>query len=248
VKALDDRIAIVTGGGGGIGGTIAQRFSREGAKVAIVDIDGAAAAFCAQQIAAGGNVLSHAADVTHKQAVLEIVSATLDSWGRIDILANVAGGAERKPVIEMSAADWDRVVDANLKSVFSVARPCSPQCSSSAMARLSIFPPSMVSPGIPPGRVMPRLKPVLPRLPNHWRSNTFETALVSTPLRRVESKHPEFAAITPMRLGPPKSPKFLSGVPGLRMKSASTALFLVLDENKYITGQTIHVNGAWLNW
>jgi len=54
VKALDDRIAIVTGGGGGIGGTIAQRFSREGAKVAIVDIDGAAAAFCAQQIAAGG--------------------------------------------------------------------------------------------------------------------------------------------------------------------------------------------------
>ena len=66
MRALDDKIAIVTGGGGGIGGAIAQRFSREGAKVAVVDIDGAAAAHCAHQIGPDGGAMPLTADVTKK--------------------------------------------------------------------------------------------------------------------------------------------------------------------------------------
>jgi NAD(P)-dependent dehydrogenase (short-subunit alcohol dehydrogenase family) len=69
VRALDDKIAIVTGGGGGIGGAIAQRFSREGAKVAVVDIDGAAPAHCAHQIGPDGAPCLLQPTVTKKQAV-----------------------------------------------------------------------------------------------------------------------------------------------------------------------------------
>ena len=248
MKALDDRIAIVTGGGGGIGGTIAQRFSREGAKVAIVDIDGAAAAFCAQQIAAGGNVLSHAADVTHKQAVLEIVSATLDSWGRIDILANVAGGAERKPVIEMSAADWDRVVDANLKSVFLCCQAVLPAMLKQRYGKIvnisSIYGftgnPTRSSYAAAKAGVAAFTKSLaLEHIRDGLSINAIAPGRIETPRVRGHYSDEAWAA---------EVAKIPIGRAGTPDEIASTALFLVLDENKYITGQTIHVNGAWLNW
>jgi 3-oxoacyl-[acyl-carrier protein] reductase len=248
VKALDGRIAIVTGGGGGIGGAIAQRFSREGAKVAIVDIDGAAAARCAQQIAAGGNVLAHAADVTHKQAVVEIVTATLDCWGAVDILVNVAGGAERKPVIEMSAADWDRVVDANLKSVFLCCQAVLPpmlkqrygkivnissiygftgnatrSSYAAAKAGVAAFTKSLALEHIQDGLNINAIAPgriETPRVRGHYSDEAWAAEVAKIPIGRA-------------------------GTPD---EIASTAIFLVLEENKYITGQTIHVNGAWLNW
>jgi NAD(P)-dependent dehydrogenase (short-subunit alcohol dehydrogenase family) len=59
-----------------------------------------------------------ATDVTNKDSVQQMVHSTLARWGRIDILVNVAGGADRKPVVEMTEADWNHIVDMNLKSVF----------------------------------------------------------------------------------------------------------------------------------
>ena len=119
MAALDGKIAIVTGGGGGIGGAIARRFAREGARLAVADIDSAAAKHCADAIAAeSSETLALRTDVTRKESAHEMIQKTFDHWGRIDILVNVAGGAERKRVLDMTAEDWDRVVDMNLKSVF----------------------------------------------------------------------------------------------------------------------------------
>ena len=247
MRALEDKTAIVTGGGGGIGGAMAQRFSREGAKVALVDIDGAAAARCAQQIAPGGNVLSHVADVTNKQAVVEFVAATLDCWGRVDILVNVAGGAERKPVIEMTANDWDRVVDTNLKSVFLCCQAVLPvmvkqrygkivnissiygftgnvtrSSYAAAKAAVAAFTKSLALEHIRDGLNINAIAPgriETPRVRGHYSAEAWAAEVAKIPMGRA-------------------------GTPD---EIASAALFLVLDENKYITGQTIHVNGAWLN-
>src|SRR6476469_240670 len=219
MRALYDKVAIVTGGGGGIGAAIAQRFSREGAKVVIVDIDGAAAEHCAHRIAVGENAMPHVADVTKKHAVNELVTATLSRWGRADILVNVAGGAERKAVIHMTATDWDRVVDMNLKSVFlccqAVLSPMVKQHYGKIVNISSIYGFT----GNATRSSYAAAKAGVAAFTKSLASNTFKTALTSTLLRRAESKHRESAAITPMRPGPRRSRKFQWAVPAYRRRS-----------------------------
>jgi 3-oxoacyl-[acyl-carrier protein] reductase len=247
MRALDDKVAIVTGGGGGIGAAIAQRFSREGARVAIVDIDGSAAEHCAHRIAVGENAVPHIADVTKKYAVSELVMATLSRWRRVDILVNVAGGAERKAVIDMTAADWDRVVDMNLKSVF--------LCCQAVL-------PAMVKQHY--GKIV-NISSIYGFTGNATRSSyAAAKAGVAAFTKSLALEHVQdglnINAIAPGRIETlrvrghysdeawaAEVAKIPMGRPGTPEEIASTALFLVLDENKYITGQTIHVNGAWLN-
>ena len=116
---LKDKVAIVTGGGGGIGGAIALRFAREGAKIVIAEIDAKAAKNRIDEITAnGGEAIFVITDVTNKRSVQQMVRETAKRWGRIDILVNVAGGSRIKEVIDIHDSEWDQVVNLNLKSVF----------------------------------------------------------------------------------------------------------------------------------
>src|SRR5690242_5717919 len=247
MRALDDKVAIVTGGGGGIGAAIAQRFSREGARVAIVDIDGSAAEYCAHRIAVGENAVPHIADVTKKYAVSELAMATLSRWRRVDILVNVAGGAERKAVIDMTAADWDRVVDMNLKSVFLCCQAVLPAMVKQHYGKIvnisSIYGftgnATRSSYAAAKAGVAAFTKSLaLEHVQNGLNINAIAPGRIETLRVRGHYSDEAWAA---------EVAKIPMGRPGTPEEIASTALFLVLDENKYITGQTIHVNGAWLN-
>ena len=247
MRALDDKVAIVTAGGGGIGAAIAQRFSREGARVAIVDIDGSAAEYCAHRIAVGENAVPHIADVTKKYAVSELAMATLSRWRRVDILVNVAGGAERKAVIDMTAADWDRVVDMNLKSVFLCCQAVLPAMVKQHYGKIvnisSIYGftgnATRSSYAAAKAGVAAFTKSLaLEHVQNGLNINAIAPGRIETLRVRGHYSDEAWAA---------EVAKIPMGRPGTPEEIASTALFLVLDENKYITGQTIHVNGAWLN-
>jgi len=249
MPAIANKIAIVTGGGGGIGGAIVRRFAQEGAQLAVADIDAATAKVCAAEIAARGTqAITLTTDVTDKESVEDMVRATLDRWGRIDILVNVAGGADRKLVIDMTAADWDHIIDMNLKSVFLCSQAVLPtmlkqkygkivnissiygftgnatrSSYAAAKAGVAVFTKSLAlevaKEGININAVAPG-RVATERVRSHYNDEAWAEAVAQIPMART----------------------------GTPEEIASAVLFLATDETKYITGQTIHVNGAWLNW
>ncbi|HVO95348.1 MAG TPA: SDR family oxidoreductase, partial [Terriglobales bacterium] len=188
------------------------------------------------------------ADVTLKPSVTDMVKATLDRWGRIDILVNVAGGADRKLVVDMTAADWDHIVDMNLKSVFLCSQAVLPtmlkqkygkivsissiygftgnatrSSYAAAKAGVAVFTKSLAlevaKQGINVNAVAPG-RVATERVRSHYSDQAWADAVAQIPMGRT----------------------------GAPEEIANAVRFLVLDENQYITGQTIHVNGAWLNW
>ncbi len=124
-KALAGRVALVTGGAGGIGGAVARRLLAEGACVAITDIDGEALAEAERSLVqAAGRDLVHAvrADVTDEAAVAEALGSTVERFGGIDIVVANAGLATAAAFAETSLADWEKNSAVLAKGVFLVTR------------------------------------------------------------------------------------------------------------------------------
>jgi 3-oxoacyl-[acyl-carrier protein] reductase len=117
---LSGSTAIVTAAGQGLGEAIAKTLAREGASVAIVDINLPEVKRVGAEIeATGGSVLVLEADVTQSQEVAAMVKAVLDRWGTVDILVNAAGGFHRfAPITDIAEDEWDRVITLNLKTAF----------------------------------------------------------------------------------------------------------------------------------
>jgi len=116
---LDKKVAIITGGGTGIGRTIALTFAKEGVDVAVSSRDIANLEKVAGEIRAlGRRSLAIACDVRVVQQVRDMVKRTIDELGRIDILVNNAGIVRGASLLEMSERDWDDVIDTNLKGTF----------------------------------------------------------------------------------------------------------------------------------
>ena len=116
-----DRTALITGAARGIGLAIAERFVAAGTRVAVVDIDGAAATDAAARL--GKNALAVIADVTKTEDVERAVATPIERWGRLDIVINNAGITGRSfPIGELTDDDWHRVIACDLTSVFLVCR------------------------------------------------------------------------------------------------------------------------------
>ncbi len=115
MNKFDDKTVIVTGGGGGIGGATCRRFAAEGARVAVYDLNLAAAEAVAQAInAAGGSATAFHCDITDRASVDAAVAATVAQLGPIDVLVNNAGWDVFKPFTKTTAAEWDKLIAINL--------------------------------------------------------------------------------------------------------------------------------------
>jgi 3-oxoacyl-[acyl-carrier protein] reductase len=125
MKRLEGKVALVTGAGSGFGQGIAEAFAREGAKVAVVDIDVGAARAVASALGAGAVALT--ADVAKSSDVDGAVRDTLAAFGGLDVVVNNAGISHRnRPMLEVDEAEFDRVFAVNVKSLYLFARAAVP--------------------------------------------------------------------------------------------------------------------------
>ncbi len=113
---LEDKVAIVTGGGSGIGAAACRLFAAEGARVAVAEIDGAAAEAVAGEI--GDAALAVTVDVASSADVEAMVATVVDRFGRLDVLVNNAGYGIPGGVVETEEDDWDKLMAVNLKGVY----------------------------------------------------------------------------------------------------------------------------------
>ncbi|HET7601033.1 MAG TPA: SDR family NAD(P)-dependent oxidoreductase, partial [Gemmatimonadales bacterium] len=119
VAALEGKVAIVTGGGSGIGAAIVRRLVRDGAATVVVDLDLASAQRVADEVREHGRARGAEADVTDEEAVRRAVELAVSEFGGLDIMVNNAGiGEAAEPIDERTAAAWHRVIETNLSSVF----------------------------------------------------------------------------------------------------------------------------------
>jgi 3-oxoacyl-[acyl-carrier protein] reductase len=149
--SLEDRVAIVTGAGRGIGAATARLFADAGARVAVVDLDGRAASEVAREIASapGGEAFALAVDVADRAAAAPMAAAVFERWGRIDILVNNAGIVRDATLAKVAEDDWSATLATNLGGAVWCTQAVVPHmraarfgrilCASSVAARMGNF-------------------------------------------------------------------------------------------------------------
>lgn len=128
MKRFENKVAIVTGGAGGIGSAIAARLAAEGACVVVSDVNESAAQAVVEAIRSqGGNALAVAADIAQGEACRALVETVAGQFGRIDILVNNAGINRRGNLLALSEEDWHTSFAVNLDSMFHLCRAVLPK-------------------------------------------------------------------------------------------------------------------------
>jgi NAD(P)-dependent dehydrogenase (short-subunit alcohol dehydrogenase family) len=116
---LSGKVAIVTGGAGGIGSATAKLLASEGAIVAVVDVNLSGLETCVNEIIkSGGKAKAYQVDLASEDEIRNLFDQVVSDFGRIDILFNNAGIIKRKTCEEISALEWDQVFDVNVRAIF----------------------------------------------------------------------------------------------------------------------------------
>jgi 3-oxoacyl-[acyl-carrier protein] reductase len=125
---LEDRVALITGSGSGQGRAAAVLFAEHGARVAVIDIDDAGAAETVRVVEAkGGETIALHADVATPSGCAEMIAATFDRWGRLDVLYNNAAVQMSGRLVGCTEEDWDLTIATNLTAIFRACRAAIPR-------------------------------------------------------------------------------------------------------------------------
>lgn len=257
-ERLDGRTVLITGAASGIGAALARRLAAEGARLLLADLDEAGA----RKLAGELGQAAIRADVTRAADIERMVGAVYERWGRLDALFNNAGIIEAKPILDLTEADWDRIMAVNLRGAFFVMQAAArrmreqPPIPGSELRGKLIHTASIAAyrGGLPLLAPYSASKAALVSLsrtaaqalaPHRITSNCICPGVVDTPMwKKIDA---EWTALEGWQrgeawkrrtagipLGRPEVPEDLTGI----------AVFLAGADSDYMTGQAINVDGG----
>jgi 3-oxoacyl-[acyl-carrier protein] reductase len=244
---LKDKVAIVTGAASGFGAEIARQYVAQGARVAVADINGPGAQAVAAQL--GTNGIAVTCDVAKRADIDALVKATLDKWGKIDIVVNNAGWTHKnQPLLDIDEATFDRVYDINVKSIFHMVHAVVPvmrKAQRGVILNIGSTAGIRPRPGLTwynssKGAVNLMSKSLAAELgPDNIRVNAICPVIGVTGLLESFMGMPDT---------PENRKKFTATIPLGRMSTpidiANASVFLASDEAEFITGVELPVDGG----
>lgn len=245
---LDDRIAVITGAASGIAFACAERFAREGATVAGIDVAAQPDNWSAVVAAAPRSTFAAGVDVRDEAAVQAAVAAIRAQHGRIAVLVNGAGVIGIGQAHELAVADWDHTIDVNLKGSFLVAKHVLPAmieqgagsivniASVEGIEGMSGALSYTVSKG---GVVQLTRTMALDYAPHGIRVNCVCPGLIDTPLTQM-LHDPALKSVREQMIG-----WHAMGRAGRPEEVAAAILFLASDDASFVTGHPLVVDGGW---
>ena len=246
---LKNTVIIVTGGGVGIGRAYSLALGKEGARVAVADIQVEAAKQVADEITKnGGDALPVVVDITSPEKTREMADATLKRYGRIDVLVNNAGlytAIKKKPFMEISTEEWDNVMAVNLKGLFLCSQAVFPAMKKQGKGKIINISSGTIFSGSP-------------YFAHYVSSKAGVIGFTRALARELGRDNIAVNAITPgLTLSGPQQEGVLTPeqLEDRRRKRCfqrdqfpqdlvGTVIFLSSEDSDFITGQTINVDGG----
>jgi NAD(P)-dependent dehydrogenase (short-subunit alcohol dehydrogenase family) len=246
---LEDRVALITGSGSGQGRAAAVLFAEQGARIAVIDIDDAGASETVRMVEAkGGEAIALHTDVATPRGSDEMIAATFDRWGRLDVLYNNAAVQMSGRLVECTEEDWDLTIATNLTAIFRACRAAIPRMLEGGYGSIVntastlglIGSEGYAAYGAAKAGLVALTKQIAAEYGPVVRANVIAPGSIDTPrFRKVLAKTPNAEQFLDM---------LMRNMPLKRLgttdDTARTALYLASPESAHTSGAVIPVDGG----